>query len=107
MECPAGVFYVHARDEGTEMVITPPWHTWRDQVLGEPREPIVEAFPSYLFQDGEPEHDVRGDRYADKAQEQGDSSQDDPSGEPLRCPSGCEKPPPEDARFCPACGGRL
>ena len=37
VECPAGVFYVHARDEGTGMVVTPPWHTWRDQVLGEPR----------------------------------------------------------------------
>lgn len=102
IECPAGVFYVHARDGGTEMVVTPPWHTWRGQVLGESRDPIIEAVPSYLFEDGEPEYAGYEYHSADKCQEQ-----DESIGAALRCPSGCEKPPPEGARFCPACGGRL
>ncbi len=106
IECPAGAFYVHARDEGTEMVVTPPWHTWRDRVLGEPTEPIIEAVPAYLFEDEDPECDGYEDRSADRCQEQGDSPGRS-TNETLRCPSGCEEPPPEGARFCPDCGGRL
>jgi hypothetical protein len=106
VECPAGVFYVHARDEGTEMVVTPPWHTWRDRVLGEPTEPIIEAVPSYLFECDDLEHEGYED-HAAKEPPTRDNLRDVPHGETVRCPSGCEKPPAEGARFCPECGGRL